>query len=134
MDRLFAHLESVEPGDDFVARVMARARQGEVARWRPWQRTAFGIGYCAALAVLAVLAFLTGVQLERAGLRDLLSLGVHDLSTIMDAPGVYLSALRDTVPWLNVVAVIADLLVLVVATRLVLRVSAVGGTSPSAAG
>jgi hypothetical protein len=123
IDRLYARLTPVEPPADFVARVMARARQGEVARWARWQRVLFGCGYVAALAVLAVLSFLTGLQLERSGLRDLISLAIHDFSAVSASPSVYFAALRDAVPWLHLIAIAGDLLLLALATRLVLKVS-----------
>lgn len=121
VDRLFAHLERVEPPADLVARVMERARRREAARWPLWQQLLFGAFYLAALVVLAVLAYLTGGELEHAHLRDLISLAVHDVSLVTDSPGVYLAALRDAIPWVHVLAVIADAVVLAVATRLVLR-------------
>ncbi len=123
IDLLYERLEHVEPPPDFVARVVARARQGEVARWSRWQRLLFGAGYVAALILLAVLAFLTGIELERSGMRDLISLAVHDISAVTQSPGIYFAALRDAVPWLHVAGVVADLALLAVATRLVLKVA-----------
>src|SRR5579885_767622 len=123
IDRMYERLAPVEPPADFVARVMARAREGEVARWARWQRLLFGCGYVAALVVLAVLAFLTGLELERSGLRDLLALAVHDFSAVSASPSIYFAAVRDAVPWRHLFAVAADLVLLAVATRLVLKVS-----------
>jgi len=123
VDRLYAHLESVEPPADFVARVMARARQSDAVRWPRWQQAGFGVLYVVALAALAVLAYLMGRELEHAGLRDLLSLAVHDLTLVTDSPGVYLAALRDAIPWLHLLAVTLDVLLLAISTRLVLRVT-----------
>jgi hypothetical protein len=123
IDRLYERLTPVEPPDDFVARVMARARQGEIARWPRWQRLLFGSGYLAALLVLAVLAFLTGLELERSGLRDLLSLAVHDFSAVRASPSTYVAALRDAVPWLHLSAIAGDLALLAGATYLMLKVS-----------
>ncbi|HEY7294739.1 MAG TPA: hypothetical protein VH916_06840, partial [Dehalococcoidia bacterium] len=85
IDRLYERLESVEPPSDFVARVMARTRQREVARWSRWQRVLFGAGYVAALILLAVLAFLTGTELERSGMRDLIVLAVQDISAVTES-------------------------------------------------
>ncbi len=121
LDRMFAHLASVEPPADFVARVMQRAQQTEAAAWPRWQQALFGVTYLAALVGLAILAFLTGRELEHTGLRDLLSLAVHDITLVVDSPGPYLAAIRDAVPWMHVLAVIADVVLLAVATRLVLR-------------
>src|SRR5579883_1714482 len=123
IDRLYERLAPVEPPANFVARVMARAREGEVARWARWQRLLFGCGYVAALLVLAVLAFLTGLELERSGLRDLLSLAIHDFSAVRASPSIYFAAIRDAVPWLHLLAVTADLALLALATRLVLKAS-----------
>ncbi|HLZ70126.1 MAG TPA: hypothetical protein VKV26_09505 [Dehalococcoidia bacterium] len=130
IDRLYARLEGAEPPADFVARVMARARQGEVARWQRWQRALFATGYVAALIALAVLAFLTGIELERSGLRALLSMALHDISVVTDSPGIYFAAVRDAVPWLHLIGVAADLALLALATRLLLKVS---GSAPAAA-
>lgn len=124
METLLARLERVDPPPDFVARVMARARQTEAARWPRWQRLLFGAGYLAALFVLAVLAFLTGAELEHAGLRDLLSLALHDWSVVTHAPDVYLRALRDAIPWAHVLLILGDAILLGVATRFVLKVAA----------
>lgn len=132
IDRLYERLVPVEPPADFVARVMARARQGEVARWARWQRVLFGCGYVAALAVLAVLAFLTGLELERSGMRDLLSLAIHDFSAVTASPSTYFAALRDAVPWLHLLAVAGDLALLAAATGLVLKVSSSEPASGSA--
>lgn len=123
IDRLYERLAPLEPPADFLARVMARARQGEAARWSSWQRLLFGGGYVAALAALAVLAFLTGLQLERSGMRDLLALAIHDSSAVRASPSTYFAALRDAVPWLHLLAVAGDLVLLTLATRLVLKVS-----------
>lgn len=123
IETLLARLERAEPPPDFVARVLARAQQSEVAAWPRWRRALFGAGYVGALALLALLAFFTGIEFERSGLRDLLSLTVRDLSAVTDAPGVYLVALRDAIPWLHLLAVVADLLLVALATRLLLRVA-----------
>lgn len=123
VDRVYAHLASVEPPADFVARVMARARQSDAVRRPRWQQAGFGALYVVALVALAVLAYLTGRELEHAGLRDLLSLAVHDIALVTDSPGVYLAALRDAIPWLHLLAVIFDVALLAIATRLVLRVT-----------
>jgi len=121
IDRVFAYLEGADPPADFVERVMMRARQSEAARWRPWQQALFAALYVAALAALAMLAYLTGGELENAHLRDLISLAVHDMSLVSDSPGVYLSAIRDAIPWVHVLAVVGDTALLFAATRLVLR-------------
>ncbi|HZQ38424.1 MAG TPA: hypothetical protein VFD32_21025 [Dehalococcoidia bacterium] len=134
IDRLYERLAPVEPPVDFVARVMTRASQGEVAHWAGWQRVLFGCGYVAALVVLAVLAFLTGLAFERSGLRDLLALAIHDFSAVSESPSVYVAAVRDAVPWLHLLAIVGDLALLALATRLVLKVSAPessGATAPS---
>jgi hypothetical protein len=123
MQALLERMERVEPPADFVARVMVRARQSDVARWRRWQRLLFGAGYLAALVLLAVLAFLTGSELEHAGARDLISLAIHDVSLVTDSPGIYLTALRDAIPWTHVLLVLADAVALAVATRFVLKVA-----------
>ena len=124
IEGLLAQLEPAEPPPDFVARVLTRVQQGEVAAWPRWRRILFGVGYVAALALLAVLAYFTGVELERSGLRDLLSLVVHDLNTVTDAPGVYMVALRDAMPWWHLLAVLANVLLLALATRALLRSAA----------
>jgi hypothetical protein len=123
MEALLARLESVDPPPDFVSRVMARARQSEAARWPRWQRLLFGGGYLVALLALAVLAFLTGTELEHAGLRDLLSLAIHDWSVVTQSPDVYLRALRDAIPWTYVLLILGDALLLAVATRFVLKLA-----------
>lgn len=121
LDRIYARLASVEPPADFVSRVLMRAQQSEAARWPRWQQALFAIMYVSALTALAILAFFTGRELEYTGLRDLLSLAIHDITLIMDSPGPYLAALRDAVPWTHVLAVVADVALLAFATRLVLR-------------
>jgi len=123
VDELFERLEQIEPPADFVARIVAKAQQGEVARWPRWQRTLFALAYVAALCGLAMLAFLTGSELEHAHLRDLLSLALHDANVIVAAPRVYLVAIVDALPWKYLLAVAADIALLVLATRLVLRVA-----------
>lgn len=134
-ETLLARLEGVEPPEDFVARVLARARRSEAARWPRWQRILFGAGYLAALALLAVLAFLTGAELEHTGLRDLVSLAIHDWSVVSGAPDVYFRAVREAVPWTHVLLILGDAVLLGVATRFVLKVAApVDGTgAPTAA-
>ena len=121
VDSLDAYLERVEPPPDLVARVLARARQTEASRWPRWQQGAFAGLYVAALVVLAVLGYLTGSELEHAGLRDLISLAIHDIALVRQAPGVYLTAIGDAVPWIHLAAVAGDVLLLALATRLVLR-------------
>jgi len=124
IDRLYARLDSFEPPDDFLQRVLVRAREGEVARWAVWQRVAFGILYVVALVGLAVLAFMTGSAMENAHARELITIALQDLSSVKDSPGIYLSAIADALPWSHLLAVAIDLLVLAVATRLLLRTSA----------
>lgn len=123
IDALFARLESIDPGDAFVARVMARARAGEVARWPRWQRVTFSVLYLVALLTLGLLAYLTGVELERSQARELIQLAFNDLSGFRDSPGIYLSAISDALPWLHVIGVVADIAALAIATRLVLKVA-----------
>lgn len=123
IETMLARLEAVEPPPDFVAAVMARVRQGEVARWPRWQRVLFGCVYVAALCLLAVLAFLTGMAMEHSGLRELLTLAAHDLSAVRSSPGPYLTALREAIPWPHIAALLADVVLVAIATRLLLRVA-----------
>jgi predicted anti-sigma-YlaC factor YlaD len=123
IDALLARLEQAEPPGDFVARVMARARQGEVARWAAWQRAAFGVLYALALIGLGVLAYLTGVELGHSHARELISVALQDLSAVKDSPGIYLTAIEEAMPWRVLLATIGDLALLAVATRLVVRVA-----------
>ena len=122
LDALFARLELVDAPDDFVARVMSRARQGQVARWPLWQRFCFGALYVVALIALVGLAYATGSALERSHARELIALALQDLSAVKSAPDIYLSAIADALPWRHLLAVVADLAVLAVATRLLLKV------------
>lgn len=133
VDRVLARLNTVEPPPDFVAAVMARVRQGEVARWPRWQRLLFGVAYVAALCLLAVLAFLTGSAMEHSGMRALLTLAAHDLAAVRAAPGPYLTALRESIPWANVVALLVDAALVALTTRLLLRMAGPRDTrTPSA--
>ncbi|HZU77358.1 MAG TPA: hypothetical protein VFA70_11380 [Dehalococcoidia bacterium] len=121
LDALFARLEQVEPPEDFVARVMARAQQGRVARWAPWQRAAFGMVYLAAFVGLGVLAYLTGSALEHSHARELITIALQDLAAVKQAPGIYLTAIAEAMPWPHLLALALDLIVLLVATRLLLK-------------
>lgn len=129
LERLLARLDAVEPPADFVAGVMARVRQGEVARWSRWQQAAFGAAYALALALLAILAFATGAAMEHSGVRDLVQLAARDVAAVKASPSIYLSALADAMPWLHLAALAIDALVLALCTRLLLKVAA-----PRAAG
>ena len=124
MERLLARLNAVEPPADFVAGVMARVRQGEVARWSRWQQAAFGAAYVLTLVLLAVLAFATGAAMEHSGVRDLLQLAARDIEAVKTSPGLYASALLEAMPWLHLAALALDGLVLALSTRLLLKVAA----------
>jgi hypothetical protein len=131
LDGLFARLEPASTPDDFVARVMARARSGEVARWAQWQRAAFAVLYLGALLGLAVLSYLTGNELTHSQTRDVIALALHDLSAVKDTPGLYFAALGDAIPWALVAAVVLDVAVLAAATHLLLKAT---GQAPSGRG
>ena len=126
VERLLSRLNAVEPPADFVSGVLARVRQGEVARWSRWQQAAFGAAYLLALALLALLAFATGAAMEHSGVRDLLQLALRDIAAVKASPNVYLSALLEAMPWLNLAALAIDALVLALCTRLLLKVASPG--------
>ena len=121
IEQLLARLDSVAPPPDFVTGVMARVREGEVARWPRWQQAVFGAVYLVALALLAVLAFRTGGAMEHSGVRDLLQLAARDIAAVKASPGTYLQAVIEAMPWLHLAALAVDALVLLICTRLLLR-------------
>lgn len=123
IEQLLARLDSVAPPPDFVAGVMARVREGEVARWSRWQQAVFGAVYLVALALLAVLAFRTGGAMEHSGVRDLLQLAARDIAAVKASPGAYAQALIEAMPWLHLAALAIDALVLLICTRLLLRLA-----------
>ena len=87
------------------------------------KRFPIGVAKVLVLVGLAVLAYLTGSELEHSQARELITLALQDLSAVKDSPGVYLSAIRDAIPWALVAAVLADAAVLGVATHLLLKVA-----------
>jgi len=123
LERLLARLEAIEPPPDFTARVMARVRRGEVARWRPWQRLLFALLYVAALLALAFLAFATGAAMEHRGVRELVQLAMRDIAVVKDSPETYLRALVEAMPWMHLLALAFDAAVLGTSTWLLLRAS-----------
>ena len=133
VERLLTRLESVAPPADFVGGVMARVRQGEVARWSRWQQSAFGAVYLVALALLALLAFRTGAAMEHSGVRDLLQLAARDIATVKASPGTYARALVEAMPWLHLAALALDALVLLLCTWLLLKLASPRQARPVAA-
>jgi hypothetical protein len=123
IERLLARLEAVEPPPDFTARVLARVRRGEVARWKPWQQAIFALLYVAALLALAFLAFTTGAAMEHRGVRELVQLAARDIAVVKDSPETYLRALAEAMPWGHLLALAIDAAVLGTSTWLLLRAS-----------
>lgn len=116
VDRLFARLEPVAPPSEAVLRVLARTSHRERARWGLWVALSVGVGLLVAL-LAAVSGYLTGQELVRSGAYDLLQIAVENGEFVAAAPGDYLLALAEAVPWSGLLATTACVLAAYAVTR-----------------
>ncbi len=113
LDRLFGRLEPVEPPPDLVARVLA----GTTARAPGRRELVWGLLDLAALLALAVLSVSLGTALAESGGIELARAGLANFELLADAPGDFLLALAETLPWLQVAAVAVDLAIVYALSR-----------------
>jgi hypothetical protein len=118
VDRLFARLEPIEPPPDLVERVAHATGPGRgVARGR---RAVWLALDAAAIALLAVVSLSLGIELQESGARDLLELVVVDASALPAGLGVLLEALLESLPWLQLALLVANLIAVVALSQLAL--------------
>jgi hypothetical protein len=106
VDRLFARLESPTPPPDLAFRILARTSGRARVRWGLWVMLAVGAGLVAAL-LAAVSGYLTGREFVQSGAYELLRLGLEDGELVTTAPGDYLPAVAEAVPWSGLAATLA---------------------------
>jgi hypothetical protein len=121
VDLLFERAGQIDPPDDFLARVLvsAQANPTPVAAVRPKQQPAAVAGlFLLALMALSLLAYQLGAAVAHNGVNVLLETLIRNGELLSDAPAAYAGALLASVPWLNLLAVVFDLAILVLAGRL----------------
>jgi len=106
VDRLFARLEPIAPPTDLAPRILARTSGHARMRWWLWVTLAVGAGLIAAL-LAAVSGYLTGQEFVQSGAYELLRLGLEDGELVTTAPGDYLLAVGEAIPWGGLVATLA---------------------------
>jgi hypothetical protein len=121
VDRLFARLEPASPPPDLVNHVLARTSGRERVRLGGWIVLAVSVGLLTAL-LAAVSGYLTGREFVQSGAYELLRLGLEDGELVTTAPGDYLLAVAEAVPWGGLVATIACVAVAYAVTRPLARV------------
>lgn len=120
VDQLFAHLERLDPPEDLLGRVLSHV--GEASPQWP-ARNALGAAlvyiaaYLFAVIGLGVVAYELGDSIARNGAGVLVSTLASHAQLFFDQPGAFAGAISASIPWLQVVLLVLDLTVLVVATR-----------------
>jgi hypothetical protein len=116
LDTLFVRT-AVPPPGDIGGRARARLRAVRGAR----RLTALALVDAFALLALALFAFLLGSAVVDSGLPALAQAGAQDRSLILDERREFLLAVIWGVPWLYVLAVTMDALLLYAVTASLLR-------------
>jgi hypothetical protein len=118
VDIAFARLERVPPPERLHGSVMLAVAARARARRR--------MGYLLIASVLVVavaLSFFLGQQLRVSGALDLASVALANLDLFLDAPGEFVLAFGEGVPWLLVLPVVLCVGAIAWATRLALTPS-----------
>jgi len=123
VDRLFARLAPVSPPEDLMPRILARTSQRTRLRWGLWVALTVVVGLAATL-LAAVSGYLTGQELVRSGAYELLRLALEDGELVRAAPGDYLLALAEAVPWGGLLATVACVVAAYAVTRPLARATA----------
>lgn len=117
IDRLYARLPSVEPPPDFVAAVMARVGDPAAAAtpapipaaarvaWSPSATVAWLALQLLGALLVGLAAYWLGHAFWTTGAYDLLALLREDADLFGEARDTYLTALLETLPWLQLGAV-----------------------------
>lgn len=107
VDRLYANLRPIEPPDDFLQRVALATYAQPTAlvssRRRLWLAMDAG-----ALVLLAVVSVWFGMALEETGALDVLALLTIDLEAAGQSFGDVAGALLAALPWLQGLALVAN--------------------------
>jgi len=117
LDRLFLQLPATTPPPDVGVRARTRLRAIRAAR----TLTLVALIDLVALTALAILAFQLGATVASSELPVLLRLVVEDRTVALEARREIAIALVQATPWLNVVGLTVDLLLLIAVTRYLLR-------------
>lgn len=130
VDLAFERAGQLDPPDDFLARVLMNTRTDQVplvAVRRGRQLVTPACLFLLALLALAVLAYQLGLAAGHNGVDILLGSLIRNIDLLSDAPAVYAGALLASIPWLNVLAVLFDLAILLLAGRLLTGGAMAGG-------
>jgi len=125
VERQLAQMVPVEPPADFLRSVLRQTNEPD--RATGWIRWLYAGVYVAAMLALLLLAYGLGMAIGHNGTSTLVSELITDATLFADAPESYLSAILASLPWLQIGAVVFDLALVVIATRMI--VSAPKGRS-----
>jgi hypothetical protein len=114
IDLLFAQMKPIEPPGDLTARIMralpASVAQPVVASSRtvPARRYDILSRYgswisAAALVIFVLLSVHLGMQLDSSGTLGILGEVTNNQQTFSDAPGVFIGAILESMPWFDLI-------------------------------
>jgi len=103
VDRLFARLTQLPPPRGFTANVMVAVQSYRLG----WRQVAWMAAELAAVVVLAVLAFVTGQAFVGGGTLALLGAMLADAEVISAFPVETAVSLLESVPWLELLLLLA---------------------------
>src|SRR4051794_19301325 len=116
IDRLFARLTQLPPPRDFATGVMLAVQRAQAYQLGPRQ-LAWIVAEVAAVLALALLAYVAGQAFVGGGTLDLIRAVAADTQVLQLLPGEMLLTLLASIPWLELLGVIAMGLAVMACTR-----------------
>lgn len=118
VDRLYERLRPIEPPSDFLQRV-ALATYAQPTAVAPTRRLWLALD-AAALVLLALVSVWFGMALEETGALDVLTLLTVDVEAVGQSFGDVFGALVAALPWLQSLALVANVAVVAALSALAL--------------